>query len=103
MHIDRSFYVYLHSPQLLSQTSSTPLPSPQQLFLPPSAEKREMHQPLATQPMAGPAAHPPSLYEEAKANLSTKALQPIYSLWSGSSASQPFPSQPLPHSLITSI
>lgn len=76
------------------QTSSIPLTCPTQSHTasPLSSyscrlEKKEKYQPQAIYPTARPAPPPADLCQEAKANLSTKTLQLIYSAFSGTSTS----------------
>lgn len=84
---------FFHPPQQF-QTSSIPLTCPTQSHTasPLSSyscclEKKEKYQPQAIYPTARPAPPPADLYQEAKANLSTKTLQLIYSAFSGTSTS----------------
>lgn len=82
---------FFHLPQQF-HTSSIPLTCPTQSHTasPLSSyschlEKKEKYQPQAIYPTARPAPSPAALYQEAKANLSTKTLQFIYSAFSGTS------------------
>lgn len=110
LYVSLSFF---HSPQLLFQISSIPLISPIQspTALPSAAvlaavcRAQRSTSLRSTHPTARSAAPPLSLYEEAKADLSIKTLQLLCSPFSGISALQSLPSQPLPDSrfLITSI